>query len=102
MELKGKTVLITGGTAGIGLESAKQFLANDAKVIITGRSQAKLDAAKKLYPALTAINSDVAIADNAQLLFNQIKELGGIDILYNNAGVLSTPLNLGVAKDKHF
>lgn len=102
MQLKGKTILITGGTAGIGLESAKQFLANGAKVIITGRNQAKLDTAKKLYPALTAIKSDVANADDAQLLFTQIKELGGIDILYNNAGVLSTPFNLGVANDKHF
>ena len=102
MQLKGKTVLITGGTAGIGLEAAKQFLANGAKVIITGRNQAKLDAAKKLYPALTAIKSDVADADNAQVLFEQVKELGGIDILYNNAGVMSGPLNLGAASDKHF
>ncbi len=102
MQLKGKTVLITGGTAGIGLEAAKQFLANGAKVIITGRNQAKLDAAKKLYPALTAIKSDVADADNAQVLFEQVKELGGIDILYNNAGVMSGPLNLGAANDKHF
>ena len=102
MQLKGKTVLITGGTAGIGLEAAKQFLAANARVIITGRNQAKLDAAKKLYPALTAIQSDVANADDAQLLFSQVKQSGGIDILYNNAGVLSTPLNLGVANDKHF
>src|SRR4029079_4439838 len=102
MELKGKTVLITGGTAGIGLEAAKQFLANGANVIITGRNQAKLDAAKKSYPALTAIKSDVANGNDAQLLFNQIKELGGIDILYNNAGVLSVSTNMGVANDRHF
>ena len=102
MELKGKTVLITGGTAGIGLEAAKQFLANGAKVIITGRNQAKLDSAKKLYPSLTAIKSDVADADDARLLFGKIEELGGIDILYNNAGVMSGPLNLGAANDKHF
>src|SRR5215216_1281049 len=70
--------------------------------IITGRNQEKLNAAKKLYPALTAIKSDVANAENAASLFNQIKELGGIDILYNNAGVLSPALNLGVANDKHF
>jgi uncharacterized oxidoreductase len=102
MELKGKTILITGGTAGIGLEATKQFLANGAKVIITGRNQEKLDAAKKLLPALIAIKSDVANADDAQLLFNKIRELGGIDILYNNAGVMSQPLNLGIANDKHF
>jgi uncharacterized oxidoreductase len=101
MQLKGNTVLITCGTAGIGLEAAKQFLVNGAKVIITGRDQAKLDAAKTSYPALTAINSDVAKADDARTLFEQVKELGGIDILYNNAGVMSGPLNLGAANDKH-
>ena len=101
MELKGKTVLITGGTAGIGLEAAKQFLENGAKVIITGRNQSKLDAAKKLYPAVTAIKSDAANTDDARALFEQVKALGGIDILYNNAGVMSGPLNLGAANDKH-
>jgi len=101
MELKGKTVLITGGTAGIGLEAAKQFLENGAKVIITGRNQSKLDAAKKLYPAVTAIKSDAADADDARALFEQVKALGGIDILYNNAGVMSGPLNLGAANGKH-
>ena len=102
MELKGKTILITGGTAGIGLEAAKQFLSNGAKVIITGRNQQKLDEAKKLYPAITTIKSDVANADDAQLLLNKVKELGGIDILYNNAGVMSSPQNLGITNDKHF
>ncbi|NII29093.1 SDR family NAD(P)-dependent oxidoreductase [Pseudoflavitalea sp. X16] len=101
MEIQGKTILITGGTAGIGLEAAKQFLANSAKVIITGRDQSKLDKAKQLYPALIAIKSDAGNADDAQLLFNQIKELGGIDILYNNAGVLSMSTNMGVANDRH-
>ena len=101
MELKGKTILITGGTAGIGLEAAKQFLENGATVIITGRNQEKLNAAKKMYPALTAIKSDVANEEDARPLFNQVRELGGIDILYNNAGVVSPPLNLGLENDKH-
>jgi uncharacterized oxidoreductase len=101
MELKGKTVLVTGGTAGIGLEATKQFLTNGAKVIVTGRNQTKLDAVKKLYPTVTAIQSDVADADDAKSFFNQVKALGGIDILYNNAGVMSAPLNLGVANEKH-
>ena len=102
MELKGKTILITGGAAGIGLEATKQFLADGAKVIITGRNQAKLDAVKKSYPSITAIQSDVADANDAQLLFDKVQELGGIDIFYNNAGVMSGPANLGVANAKHF
>ena len=102
MNLQGKTVLITGGGSGIGLEAAKQFLANGAKVIITGRNQAKLDAAQHLYPSITAINSDVASQEDAQRLFAQIKVLGGIDILYNNAGVVGKPLNLGTASSQHF
>jgi len=102
MEIKGKTILITGGTAGIGQEAAKQFLAEGAKVIITGRNQDKLNAAQQLYPALTAIKSDAANADDAQLLYNKVEEMGGIDILYNNAGVMGAPLNLGIANAKHF
>jgi uncharacterized oxidoreductase len=102
MIIKGKTVLITGGASGIGLEAAKQFLANGARVIITGRNQEKLDVAKKMNPALIAINSDVADAKDAASLFSEVKELGGIDILYNNAGVGIAPLNLGVANDKHW
>lgn len=102
MELKGKTVLVTGGTAGIGLEATKQFLANGARVIITGRNQIKLDDVKKSYPTVIAIKSDVADATDAKSLFDQVKALGGIDILYNNAGVMSGPLNLGVANEKHF
>lgn len=102
MDLKNKTILITGGSAGIGLEATKQFLAIGAKVIITGRSQDKLDATKKLYPSIIAIKSDVANQEDATALYNQVKELGGIDILYNNAGVGVLPLNLGVASDKHF
>ncbi|MBP8776721.1 MAG: SDR family NAD(P)-dependent oxidoreductase [Bacteroidaceae bacterium] len=103
MELKGKTILITGGTAGIGLEAAKQFLANGAKVIITGRNQAKLDEATKLLPGLTAsIQSDVANPADAQSLFDKVKALGGIDILYNNAGIMGSGQNLGLANDKNF
>lgn len=102
MQIKGKTVLITGGASGIGLEAAKQFLANGASVIITGRSQVKLDEAKKRHPSITAIKSDVSDASDAQKLFSQIKQLGGIDILYNNAGVLTEPLNLGMTNNQHF
>jgi uncharacterized oxidoreductase len=94
--------LITGGSAGIGLEATKQFLENGATVIITGRNQEKLDAVKKRYPNVIAIKSDAAKAEDAVSLYNQVKALGGIDILYNNAGVGVMPSNLGVANDQHF
>lgn len=101
MNLNGKRVLITGGTAGIGLEAARQFIAIGAQVIITGRNQAKLDEAKKLLPTVTAIRSDTTNADDALALVEAVKQLGGIDILYNNAGVGVPPTNLGIANDNH-
>lgn len=101
MNLTNKTILITGGSAGIGLEAAKQFLQLDTKVIITGRNQEKLDEAKKRYPSLITLKSDVAKEEDALALYKQIEELGGIDILYNNAGVGVMPSNLGIASDKH-
>ncbi|WP_342331572.1 SDR family NAD(P)-dependent oxidoreductase [Pedobacter sp. FW305-3-2-15-E-R2A2] len=97
MDLNGKTILITGGASGIGLEAARQFLAIGAKVIITGRNQNKLDAAKQSVPSLIAIRSDVDNQDDATALFNEVNELGGIDILYHNAGVGTPGLNLGTA-----
>ncbi|KGO86930.1 short-chain dehydrogenase [Flavobacterium rivuli WB 3.3-2 = DSM 21788] len=101
MDLKNKTILITGGASGIGLEATKQFLAIGAKVIITGRNQAKLDAAKKAYPALTVIQSDAGSEAETKALFTKVQALGGIDILYNNAAVLIPPSNLGIANEKH-
>nr|WP_294858575.1 SDR family NAD(P)-dependent oxidoreductase [uncultured Fluviicola sp.] len=102
MKIQGKTILITGGASGIGLEAAKQFMTLGAKVIITGRTQLKLDEAKRLYPELITIQSDIANPNENSSLFDQVKEMGGIDILYNNAGVLSPPANLGIADDKHY
>jgi uncharacterized oxidoreductase len=102
MQLKGKTILITGGASGLGFESAKQFLALGAKVIICGRNQTKLDQAKKMLPALTVIKADVSDPEDIRWLFEKISELGGIDILYNNAGVGTPPLNLATANEQHY
>ncbi len=102
MELKGKTILITGGSAGIGLEAAKQFVTEGAKVIITGRDQQKLDLAKKTHPSITTIKSDVSRKEAAEALYNEIEQLGGIDILYNNAGIMNGQDNLGISSEKHF
>jgi len=101
MKIRGKTILITGGGSGIGLEAAKQFLGAGAKVIITGRNLQKLEDAKKLYPGLIAFQSDASSEEDASKLYTTVAEMGGIDILYHNAGVGVPPINLGTADSDH-
>lgn len=101
MKIKNKTVLITGAGSGIGLEAGKQFLEAGARVIITGRNLTKLQAAKKLYPSLITIKSDAANEADAKALYQEIEKMGGIDILYHNAGVGVPPLNLGLPNSNH-
>jgi uncharacterized oxidoreductase len=60
MKLQNRTLLITGGTSGIGLELAKQLLARDNVVIITGRDPGKLAAAQRGLPGLHTFQSDVS------------------------------------------
>jgi uncharacterized oxidoreductase len=101
MKIQGKTILITGGASGIGLEAARQFLAAGARVIVTGRNASKLNAAQKAFPSLLAIQSDVSRERDSIALYEQVKQLGGIDMLYNNAGVGVPPINLGIPSEKH-
>ncbi|WP_313385176.1 SDR family oxidoreductase [Chishuiella sp.] len=101
MNLTNKTILITGGTSGIGLEATRQFLKLGNKVIVTGRNKSKLNDLKKMFPQVIIFQSDVSKEEDAIQLYNDIKELGGIDILYNNAGVGINQLNLGSENKKH-
>lgn len=83
MEVGGKTVLITGGSAGIGRELARQMLAKGAKVIVTGRDPARLEAMRA--EGCTAIVADLS---NSGAVESFVRALEGleIDILVNNAG----------------
>lgn len=101
MNIKAKTILITGGGSGIGLEAARQFLDAGARVIVTGRNASKLEAAKKLYPSLITMQSDASNEADAKALYQEIEKMGGIDILYHNAGVGAPPLNLGIPNNDH-
>jgi len=86
--LKGKRALITGGTTGIGLETARQFLSEGARVAITGNNPANLEAARLgLGVGVLAIQSDASDAKAQQEVAETIrKEFEGLDVLFVNAG----------------
>ena len=74
-KLNGKIALITGGNSGMGLATAKTFVAEGAKVIITGRRQKDLDEAVKLLGAnATGLQGDVANMADLDRLFAVIKD----------------------------
>lgn len=87
--LKGKRAVITGGTSGIGLETARQFLNEGARIAITGRNQATLEAARKeLGVEALVIPSDASdLADQKRIADILGSEFGGLDILFVNAGI---------------
>jgi uncharacterized oxidoreductase len=89
MKLTGRTILITGGSAGIGLAFALKFLELGNEVIVTGRRQSVLDEVKAKYPKLHTIQSDVA--DPAQIAALAKRVTAGfpkLDVLMNNAGIM--------------
>jgi NAD(P)-dependent dehydrogenase (short-subunit alcohol dehydrogenase family) len=95
MRLANKTAFITGGNSGIGLATAKLFVAEGAKVAITGRNKETLEAvAKELGPnafAIVADATDVAATENA--VAKAVEKFGKLDIVFANAGIsASTPV----------
>ena len=88
-KLEGKTALITGGTSGIGLATAKAFANEAAYTFITGRREAELAAAvKEIGRNVTGIQGDVSNLGDLERLFAQIKrEKGKLNIVFANAGV---------------
>jgi NAD(P)-dependent dehydrogenase (short-subunit alcohol dehydrogenase family) len=87
--LKGKRALITGGTSGIGLETARQFLQEGARVAVTGANPATLDAARKqLGGGVAVIASDAGDVAAQKSLAKTIGEtFGQLDVLFVNAGI---------------
>jgi uncharacterized oxidoreductase len=88
MKLTGRTILITGGSAGIGLAFALEFLELGNEVIVTGRRQQVLDAVKARHPRLHTIRSDIADPKQIGDLAARVKaDYPKLDVLMNNAGV---------------
>jgi len=88
-KLEGKIALVTGGSSGIGLATAKQFVNEGAYVFITGRHQPELDAAvKDIGRNITAVSGDVSKLSDLDHLFDQINSpKGRLDVLFANAGI---------------
>src|ERR1043166_7504037 len=89
MKITGRTILITGGSAGIGLAFALKFLKLGNQVIVTGRRQSVLDELKANYPKLHTIQSDAADPAQVASLATRVKvEYPRLDVLMNNAGIM--------------
>src|ERR1700731_1182119 len=88
-KLKGKIAVITGANSGIGLASARRFVAEGAHVYITGRRQEELDkAVEALGDGVTAVQGDVSNQGDLDRLFSKVQsERGRIDVLFANAGL---------------
>lgn len=88
MKISGKTVLITGGTSGIGLSLAERFYKAGNKVIICGRRKEKLQEAKGKFPNLHTIVCDVSNETDRKLLFDSVvNNFPELDVIVNNAGI---------------
>ncbi len=89
MKLSESTILITGGTSGIGLELARQLLKRGNTVLVTGRDQEKLNQAAQNLPGLHTFQSDVSDpAAIAALHESVIARFPALNVLINNAGIM--------------
>ena len=102
-KLAGKIALITGGSSGLGLATAKRFITEGAYVFITGRRQTELDeAVKELGDSAAAVRGDIANLGDLDGLFATIKEQKGrLDVLFANAG-LGEFATLSQITEEHF
>ncbi|MGZ3682576.1 MAG: SDR family NAD(P)-dependent oxidoreductase [Bdellovibrionota bacterium] len=102
-KLAGKIAVVTGGSSGIGLATAKRFVEEGAHVVITGRREKELkEAAAFIERNVTAVAGDVSRLEDLDRLYAVVKEKHGhIDILFANAGA-GTIAPLAVATEAHF
>jgi uncharacterized oxidoreductase len=89
MKMTGNTILITGGTSGIGLELATQLSKMNNTVIVTGRDPAKLDEIRKRLPNIHTYQSDVSDPAAIAMLYQKVtKDFPTLNVVINNAGIM--------------
>jgi uncharacterized oxidoreductase len=99
MNLRNKTILITGGTSGIGLELARQLLQRGNTVIVTGRDPEKLETTTRTLPGIHAFQSDVSDPVAIKTLHDSVlAQFPALDVLINNAGIMR---NLDIKRDRN-
>lgn len=89
MELRNSTILITGGTSGIGLELVKQLTKHGANIIVTGRNANALRETKAKFPEVHTIQNDVSNPHEIERLYEDVtEEFPELNIIINNAGMM--------------
>ena len=87
-KLQGKLAVVTGGTTGIGVATAKRFVDEGAYVFITGRRRKELDeAVKAIGRSVAGVQGDVSKLEDLDRLYETVKRKGKIDVLVANAGI---------------
>ncbi|MBP3048971.1 SDR family NAD(P)-dependent oxidoreductase [Bacillus subtilis subsp. subtilis] len=102
MKLSGNTILITGGSAGIGLAFAERFIKDGNTVIVCGRRESVLREAKEKFPSLITRVSDIGLESDRAMLFDWVTtNYPDINVLVNNAGIQQRfhVLNASAKKD---
>lgn len=106
MRFKGKVAIVTGGSSGIGKETAKRLVAEGASVVLSGRDEAKLHSAAKEMDAgidqVRVLAGDIAKPATGTALVEQAeRQFGGLDILVNNAGVFRPKPFIEVSEEEY-